>query len=293
MSPESLQFSRISKEADVWSYGILLWEIYTYGSTPYPSLPLEHILEKILSGYRMEKPKDCDNKVYESIILKCWNLEPKLRPTFSQLVSTFETFAKNPNYSCVEPIATENFQAATAALLFPPKAQPEELTPFLNPKRNQTKISAQSSSSNWSECSTEQTHTNNSDASNSLYNRSYASSSSQNQEKNLFLENLHDHMNGRDLKKSEFPISKKKITEHPTENFKLVTKINTNVEGDLNNFDLDQKKDLNLFRSFTIEEEDKKPFDSGFKLAKKQFFNFFIRPNSSKNEKSNTLIGKV
>ena len=49
--------------------------------------------------------------------------------------------------------------------------------------------------------------------------------------------------------------------------------------------------DLNLiFRSFSLEEEDKKPLDSGFKLARKQFFNFFIR---SKNEKSNILIGKV
>jgi len=69
-------------------------------------------------------------------------------------------------------------------------------------------------------------------------------------------------MNGKDLKKSELPISKKKITEHPTENFKLVTKFNTNVEGDLDNSDLDQKKDLNLiFRSFSLEEEDKKQLD--------------------------------
>ena len=288
MSPESLQFSRISKESDVWSYGILLWEMFTFGCTPYPSLPLEHILEKLLSGYRMEKPKDCDKNVYESVMLKCWHLEPKMRPTFSQLVSQFETFAKNPNYSCVETFTTEKLQATTAPLLLPPKAQPEELTPFLNPKRNQTKLSAQSSSSNWSECSTEQTHTQNSEISNSnsLYNRSYASSSSQNQEPNLFVENLNNQTNERDLKNNGELFTRKKIIEYPPEDFKLINTLS------LEENDPKKEKDLN-FKSFNLSEENKKcpgRQDSGFKLAKKHIINFFIKSNS---EKQNILIEKI
>jgi serine/threonine protein kinase len=91
MSPEALSFNRISNESDIWSYGILLWEIYTYGSTPYPSIQAENILANLNSGYRMEKPVDCDQYIYEEIILNCWRLEPKKRPTFNQLVDLFET----------------------------------------------------------------------------------------------------------------------------------------------------------------------------------------------------------
>lgn len=98
MSPESLSFNKISKESDVWSYGVLLWEIYSYGCTPYPSLPLEQILEKLTSGYRMEQPKDCDDYVYKSIMLKCWDFDPKKRPKFSELVSHLDNLINQPDY---------------------------------------------------------------------------------------------------------------------------------------------------------------------------------------------------
>ena len=279
MSPESLQFSRISKESDVWSYGILLWEMYSYGCNPYPSLPLENILEKVVSGYRMEKPKDCDKIVYENVMLKCWNLDPKMRPTFTQLVSHFETLAKKPNYSCLEPFTTEKLQTTTTVpLILPPKAQPEELTPFLNPKRNQIKLSAQSSSSDWSECSTEQTHTHNSDFSNSLLNRSYASSTSQNREPNLFLEN--DHTDENDVKNNE-SFSKNINIEYLDKDFKMV--------------ESDPKKDIDfIYKSFSINEDYKKTSkESGLaKLAKKHIINLFIKSNSENNRKTKILIEK-
>ena len=53
MAPEALAFNRTSNESDVWSYGILLWEIWSHGQTPYPSIPVENLLATLKTGYRM------------------------------------------------------------------------------------------------------------------------------------------------------------------------------------------------------------------------------------------------
>lgn len=71
-------------------FGILLWEIFSFGSTPYPTIQPEEILSKLLSGYRMEKPDQCPEHVYQAIMLKCWSNEPKSRPKFDELVRSFE-----------------------------------------------------------------------------------------------------------------------------------------------------------------------------------------------------------
>ena len=99
MSPEALSYNRISKESDVWSYGVLLWEIFTHGCSPYPSLQPEQIREKLVAGYRMEKPAECTDYLYEQVILKCWQLEPKQRPKFRDLVKEFDMLISNkPEY---------------------------------------------------------------------------------------------------------------------------------------------------------------------------------------------------
>ena len=98
MSPEALRCNRISKESDIWSYGVLLWEIFTYGCVPYPSIQPDEILGKLASGYRMEKPADCAQHIYENVMIKCWEFEPKKRPHFSELVKEFKILLAKPEY---------------------------------------------------------------------------------------------------------------------------------------------------------------------------------------------------
>jgi hypothetical protein len=60
---------------DVWSFGILLWEITTLGAAPYPTIQNDDILSLITKGYRMPKPEACSDELYK-IILQCWDYYP-------------------------------------------------------------------------------------------------------------------------------------------------------------------------------------------------------------------------
>lgn len=88
-APEALRFNVFSTKSDVWAFGVLLWEVYTLGSNPYPGLPLQDVLPKLDSGYRMPQPQQCTAAVYAAM-LKCWEYEPDNRPTFVALHSMLE-----------------------------------------------------------------------------------------------------------------------------------------------------------------------------------------------------------
>ncbi|XP_007550752.1 platelet-derived growth factor receptor alpha [Poecilia formosa] len=85
MAPESIFDNLYTSLSDVWSYGILLWEIFTLGGTPYPGMVVDSsFYNKIKSGYRMSKPEHAPQDVYE-MMMKCWNTEPEKRPSFMGL----------------------------------------------------------------------------------------------------------------------------------------------------------------------------------------------------------------
>ncbi|XP_011160426.1 fibroblast growth factor receptor homolog 1 isoform X2 [Solenopsis invicta] len=101
MAPEAL-FHRINTtQSDVWSYGILLWEIMTLGGTPYPSVPsVEKLFELLRSGFRMEKPPYCSIEIY-MLMRECWGYLPNERPTFVELVEDLDrilTITANEEY---------------------------------------------------------------------------------------------------------------------------------------------------------------------------------------------------
>ncbi|KAM4541579.1 fibroblast growth factor receptor 3 isoform 5-T5 [Fundulus diaphanus] len=89
MAPEAL-FDRVyTHQSDVWSYGVLLWEIFTLGGSPYPGIPVEELFKLLKEGHRMDKPANCTHELY-MIMRECWHAVPSQRPTFRQLVEDLD-----------------------------------------------------------------------------------------------------------------------------------------------------------------------------------------------------------
>ncbi|XP_068907472.1 vascular endothelial growth factor receptor 1-like isoform X2 [Tenebrio molitor] len=96
MAIESITDKIFSIQSDVWSFGIVLWEIFSLAKTPYPGMEYnEYFCEKLLSGYRMKSPQFATNEIYE-IMLHCWNGEHMKRPTFTQLVNKIGSTLQEP-----------------------------------------------------------------------------------------------------------------------------------------------------------------------------------------------------
>jgi len=81
---EVFQKCKFSVQSDCWSFGIVLWEIFSYGQTPYPTLSLTEVIKAVASGYRMDAPDDCPQEIAD-MMFACWDSDPEKRPTFRQL----------------------------------------------------------------------------------------------------------------------------------------------------------------------------------------------------------------
>ncbi|XP_071259427.1 fibroblast growth factor receptor 1-A-like isoform X1 [Salvelinus alpinus] len=102
MAPEAL-FDRIyTHQSDVWSFGVLLWEIFTLGGSPYPGVPVEELFKLLKEGHRMDKPSTCTHELY-MMMRDCWHAVPSHRPTFKQLVEDLDrTLAMTSNQEYLE-----------------------------------------------------------------------------------------------------------------------------------------------------------------------------------------------
>uniref|UniRef100_A0A671TXM8 receptor protein-tyrosine kinase n=1 Tax=Sparus aurata TaxID=8175 RepID=A0A671TXM8_SPAAU len=88
MSPESIFDKVFTTQSDVWSFGILLWEIFSLGASPYPGLQIdEEFCHRLKGGTRMRAPEYSTSEIY-STMLACWEASPSDRPTFTNLVET-------------------------------------------------------------------------------------------------------------------------------------------------------------------------------------------------------------
>ncbi|XP_069001206.1 fibroblast growth factor receptor 2 isoform X2 [Embiotoca jacksoni] len=89
MAPEAL-FDRVyTHQSDVWSFGVLMWEIFTLGGSPYPGIPVEELFKLLKEGHRMDKPGNCTNELY-MMMKDCWHAISSQRPTFKQLVEDLD-----------------------------------------------------------------------------------------------------------------------------------------------------------------------------------------------------------
>ncbi|XP_026508604.1 tyrosine-protein kinase HCK [Terrapene carolina triunguis] len=90
-SPEAINFGSFTIKSDVWSFGILLMEIVTYGRTPYPGMSNPEVIRALERGYRMPRTENCPEELYD-IMMRCWKTKPEDRPTFEYTQSVLEDF---------------------------------------------------------------------------------------------------------------------------------------------------------------------------------------------------------
>ncbi|KAI4899720.1 hypothetical protein NFI96_013629 [Prochilodus magdalenae] len=96
-APEALREKTFSTKSDVWSYGILLWEIYSFGRVPYPRIPLKDVVPRVEKGYKMDAPDGCPPVVYDVMKL-CWTLDVVQRPSFRDLKERLQDIWTNELY---------------------------------------------------------------------------------------------------------------------------------------------------------------------------------------------------
>ncbi|XP_058012611.1 tyrosine-protein kinase Fes/Fps isoform X4 [Ahaetulla prasina] len=92
-APEALSYGRYSSESDVWSFGILLWEAFSLGATPYANMSNQQTRETVEKGIRLHAPDQCPEEVYQ-LMLKCWEYEPQKRPSFSTILQDLVVIQK-------------------------------------------------------------------------------------------------------------------------------------------------------------------------------------------------------
>uniref|UniRef100_A0A8C3CHZ2 Tyrosine-protein kinase n=1 Tax=Cairina moschata TaxID=8855 RepID=A0A8C3CHZ2_CAIMO len=90
-APEAINYGSFTIKSDVWSFGILLTEIITYGRIPYPGMSSVEVIRALERGYRMPRTENCPEELYD-IMLRCWKTRPEDRPTFEYTQSILEDF---------------------------------------------------------------------------------------------------------------------------------------------------------------------------------------------------------
>ena len=90
---EAILHNFFTIKCDVWSFGVLLYEIITYGSSPYPGMTDSEVIEALQTGYRTPCPDGCPEQLYK-IMKECWRDEAALRPTFKAVQGRMELLTK-------------------------------------------------------------------------------------------------------------------------------------------------------------------------------------------------------
>ena len=110
MPPESILYGKFTAESDVWSFGVVLWEIYSYGLQPYYGYSNQEVIEMIRSRQLLPCPEDCPSRMY-AFMVECWHEVPGRRPTFAEIHNRLRHW---------EGFATQQVGVAAAAPGYPP-----------------------------------------------------------------------------------------------------------------------------------------------------------------------------
>ncbi|KAK5871106.1 hypothetical protein PBY51_004005 [Eleginops maclovinus] len=93
MPPESIMYRKFTTESDVWSLGVVLWEIFTYGKQPWYQLSNNEVIECITQGRVLQRPRTCLKEVYD-LMLGCWQREPHMRLNIKEIHGLLLNLAK-------------------------------------------------------------------------------------------------------------------------------------------------------------------------------------------------------
>uniref|UniRef100_A0A8C9ZZ68 Ephrin type-A receptor 7 n=1 Tax=Sander lucioperca TaxID=283035 RepID=A0A8C9ZZ68_SANLU len=109
-APEAIQYRKFTSASDVWSYGIVMWEVMSYGERPYWDMSNQDVIKAIEEGYRLPAPMDCPPGLHQ-LMLDCWQKDRAERPKFDQIVGILDKMIRNPNTlktpvgTCTRPIS--------------------------------------------------------------------------------------------------------------------------------------------------------------------------------------------
>ncbi|XP_023700027.1 ephrin type-B receptor 3-like isoform X2 [Paramormyrops kingsleyae] len=93
-APEAISYRKFTSASDVWSYGIVMWEVMSYGERPYWDMSNQDVINAVEQDYRLPPPMDCPTALHQ-LMLDCWVKERNLRPKFSQIVNTLDKLIRN------------------------------------------------------------------------------------------------------------------------------------------------------------------------------------------------------
>ncbi|XP_077509571.1 eph receptor tyrosine kinase isoform X13 [Amblyomma americanum] len=94
-APEAIAFRKFTSASDVWSFGIVCWEVMSYGERPYWNWSNQEVIKSIERGYRLPAPMDCSEAVHQ-LMLDCWQKDRSHRPQFSSIVKTLDKLIRCP-----------------------------------------------------------------------------------------------------------------------------------------------------------------------------------------------------
>uniref|UniRef100_A0A2I2Z7W4 Tyrosine-protein kinase receptor n=1 Tax=Gorilla gorilla gorilla TaxID=9595 RepID=A0A2I2Z7W4_GORGO len=136
MPPEAFLEGIFTSKTDSWSFGVLLWEIFSLGYMPYPGRTNQEVLDFVVGGGRMDPPRGCPGPVYR-IMTQCWQHEPELRPSFASILERLQYCTQDPDVlnsllpmelgPTPEEEGTSGLGNRSLECLRPP--QPQELSP--------------------------------------------------------------------------------------------------------------------------------------------------------------------
>ncbi|KAG7484031.1 hypothetical protein MATL_G00044920 [Megalops atlanticus] len=94
-APEAIAFRKFTSASDAWSYGIVMWEVMSFGERPYWDMSNQDVINAIEQDYRLPPPPDCPTLLHQ-LMLDCWQKERAARPRFAAIVSALDKLIRNP-----------------------------------------------------------------------------------------------------------------------------------------------------------------------------------------------------